>query len=202
LVLLSRLSRRRSRKQPAATPENAQPVAPATQATAAPAPTTNVTPSATSVATAVVTNDASVVATNAERPLHLNFRNAPLELVLKYLSEAAGFIILPETEVRGTIDVWSNQPLTKEEAVDVLNSVLKKNGYTAIRNGRSLKIISRAEAKTADVPVKSGNDPEDIPKNDEMVTQVIPVKHANAQQLIQNLGSVAAGVCARFVQRE
>src|SRR6266545_1942978 len=44
------------------------------------------------------TNELSNIATNAERPLHLNFREAPLEMVLKYLSEAAGFIILPETE--------------------------------------------------------------------------------------------------------
>ena len=33
---------------------------------------------------------------------------------------------------------------------------------------------------------------EDIPKNDEMVTQIIPVKHANAAQLTQNLQPLLA----------
>src|SRR5262249_32784219 len=72
-------------------------------------------------------------------------------------------------------------------AVELLNTVLSKNGYAAIRNGRTLKIVSRDEAKTKDVPVKSGNDPDEIPKSDEMVTQIITVRHANAAQLIQNL---------------
>lgn len=122
-----------------------------------------------------------------DKTLRLNFRNAPLEMVLNYLSEAAGFIIDLQTEVKGKVDVWSNQPLTKEEAVDVLNSVLKRNGYAAVRNGRTLTIVSREEARKYDLPVKSGSDPDKIPKNDEIVTQIIPVRYINAVQLIQNL---------------
>src|SRR5262245_2992100 len=53
----------------------------------------------------------------AEEGLRLNFRGAPLDMVLSYLSDAAGFIIVLETEVRGKVDVWSNQPLSKDEAV-------------------------------------------------------------------------------------
>src|SRR6185295_18838057 len=131
--------------------------------------------------------NATSVVTNGEKGLRLNFRGVPLEMVLNYLSEAAGFIILPETDVKGKVDVWSNQPLNKDEAVDVLNTVLRKNGYAIIRNDRKLRIVPREDARTQDIPVKSGNDPLDIPKTDEMVTQVIPVRHANATQLIQNL---------------
>lgn len=122
-----------------------------------------------------------------DKTLRLNFRGAPLEMVLNYLSEAAGFIIDLQTEVKGKVDVWSNQPLTREEAVDVLNSVLKRNGYAAVRNGRILTIVSRDEARKFDIPVKSGSDPEKIPKSDEIVTQIIPVRYINAVQLTQNL---------------
>jgi general secretion pathway protein D len=108
-------------------------------------------------------------------------------MVLSYLSDAAGFIIVLETEVKGRVDVWSNRPLTKEEAVDLLNTVLNKNGYAAIRNGRTLKIVSREEAKTKDIPVRSGSNPEAIPKSEAMVTQIMPVRYANAMQLVQNL---------------
>jgi general secretion pathway protein D len=119
--------------------------------------------------------------------LRLNFRNAPLDLVLNYLSEAAGFIIVLETEVKGKVDVWSNQPVSREEAVALLNSVLNKNGYAAIRNDRTLTIVSRDEAKKRDIPVRTGNKPEDIPKTDEMVTQIIPVRYANAMQMTKDL---------------
>lgn len=122
-----------------------------------------------------------------EDQLRLNFRGVPVDMVLDYLSEAAGFIIIKETEVRGKVDVWSNQTVTKEEAVDLLNTILNKNDYAAIRNGRTLTIVARDEAKKRDIPVKKGGDSDDIPKTDDMVTQVIPVKHANVSSLMNNL---------------
>ncbi|HYG34120.1 MAG TPA: secretin N-terminal domain-containing protein, partial [Clostridia bacterium] len=119
--------------------------------------------------------------------LRLNFRGVPLDMVLNYLSEAAGFIIVLDTPPKGRVDVWSNQPVTKEEAVELLNSVLNRNGYAAIRKGRTLTIINKDEAKTRAIPVRSGSDPESIPDNDEMVTQIIPVRYVEAGQIIKDL---------------
>ncbi len=119
--------------------------------------------------------------------LRLNFRGVPLDMVLNYLSEAAGFIIVLETQPRGRVDVWSNQPLTREEAVTLLNSVLQRNGLAAIRKGRTLTIINRDEAKTRSVPVKTGGDPESIPDDDEIVTQIIPIRYVEATQLLKDL---------------
>jgi type II secretory pathway component GspD/PulD (secretin) len=128
-----------------------------------------------------------VGATSTDKGLRLNFRGVPLDLVLNYLSDAAGFIIVLETDVKGKVDVWSNQPMTKEEAVTLLNSVLNKNGYAAIQNGRTLTIVSRDEARKRDVPVKSGNNPDKIPKDAAIVTQIIPVRSLNAVQLAKDL---------------
>lgn len=145
----------------------------------------------TNVATtsSLMANTTPVTSTNAsgEKLLRLNFRGVPLSMVLTYLSDAAGFIIVLETEVTGKVDVWSQQPLTVDEAVNLLNSILNKNGYAAIRNGRTLTIVSRADAKTRDIPVKIGSNPAEIPKNDEMVTQIIPVRYANAVQMVKDL---------------
>src|SRR5690242_6616444 len=75
------------------------------------------------------TENATPVGEN-EKGLRLNLRGVPLDQVLNYMSEAAGFIIniAPNTDVKGKVDVWSNQPLDKEEAVDLLNKVLSQNG--------------------------------------------------------------------------
>ena len=144
----------------------------------------------------VVTNERSAEAVAEEnsgaeeKGLRFNFRGVPLETVLDYMSKAAGFVILPKVDIQGTVNVWSYQPLSKDEAVDLLNTILNENGYAAIRNGKTLKIVSRDEAKTLDLPVKvfpSGSDPNTIPKNDEMVTEIISVRYANAVQLTQDL---------------
>ncbi|NOS69063.1 MAG: hypothetical protein HOP33_03950 [Verrucomicrobia bacterium] len=132
----------------------------------------------------VVTNTAM---TNASGGLLLNFRDAQLETVLDYLSEAAGFIIIREATMRGKVNVVSKQPMSKEEALDVLDSELHKNGLAAIRSGRKLTIVNRDEAKTKGIPVKSGSNPDTIPLNDEIVTQIMPVRYVEVTQLIKDL---------------
>ena len=121
--------------------------------------------------------------------IQMNFRNAPLEQVLEYLSEAAGFIIVLDAPVKGTVNVISAKPLSQDEAVDFLSSALNKNGLAAIRDGRTLTIVDRIAAKTRDIPVKVNNDPRMIPKNDEIVTQIIPIRYVEADQLAKDLVS-------------
>ena len=125
----------------------------------------------------------------AEDPhLTMNFEGVPLQSVLEYMSEAADLIILGETKVEGKVNILSKQPLNREEAVELLIVVLNENGYAAIRRGeRMLKIVGKDKASIEDLPVRSGANPEDIPKNDLMVTQIIPIRFGNAGQLIENI---------------
>jgi general secretion pathway protein D len=122
--------------------------------------------------------------------LMLNFQDVPLQSVLEYMSEAAGFIILGDTKVRGDVTILSKQPLNREEAVDLLDTILNEKGYTAIRRGRILKIVEKDKALIEDLPVKSGADPLEIPKKDVMVTQIIPIRFGNAGQLIENISDL------------
>jgi general secretion pathway protein D len=126
--------------------------------------------------------------TNADQ-LRLNFDNVPLDMVLNYLSDAAGFIIVMNTQVHGNVSVISSHPMTRDEAVDLLNSVLNQNGYAAIRNGRTLTIMDKSAAKSGDIPVQIGNNPASIPRNDVIVTQIIPVRYVDASQLVSDLSS-------------
>ena len=136
------------------------------------------------------TGKPSTLAIVEDPQLMLNFENVPLQSVLEYMSEAAGFIILGDTEVRGDVTILSKQPLNREEAVDLLDTILNEKGYTAIRRGRILKIVEKDKALIEDIPVKSGADPADIPKKDVMVTQIIPIRFGNAGQLIENISEL------------
>jgi general secretion pathway protein D len=129
--------------------------------------------------------EASAQDQSSEEGIRLNFRGVPLDTVLDYLSRSAGFVIVRETVVEGTVDVWSHQPLTKDEAVNLLNTILNQKGYAAIRNDRTLIIVTLEEAREHDLPVVAGSDSTQIPRTDEMVTQIIPVRYANVSQLVQ-----------------
>jgi type II secretory pathway component GspD/PulD (secretin) len=119
--------------------------------------------------------------------LRLNFRGASLDTVLDYLGKAAGFTIVREATVTGRIDVYSEKSLSKEEAVQVLHTVLKQKGFGAVLSENTLKIVPLDQLPKYDIPVITGNDPAQVKKTDEMVTQIIPVRYANASQLIKNL---------------
>ena len=149
---------------------------------AAPAVATTATNAAPAKATAPAAPKIAV----KEPELRMNFREVPLTQVLEYMSDAAGFTIVLDTPVSGTVSVWSNQPLTKAEAVALLDSALNKNGFTALQNGRTLTIISKNKAKNSDLEVRVGDESK-IAKSDRMFTQIIPVKNINVTQLARDL---------------
>ncbi len=122
----------------------------------------------------------------------LNFQNASLNDVLTYLSEAAGFVIVQEAPVTGTVNIVSRQPLNAEEAVDLLNTVLIDKGYAAIRNGRILKIVNRRDAQKRDIPVDQGSNPDTIPRKDNVVIQILPLRYGEAAKLVENLRPLLA----------
>ncbi|PAW75477.1 MAG: hypothetical protein B9S33_21580, partial [Pedosphaera sp. Tous-C6FEB] len=168
---------------PAPTPAVPAP-APAAPAAKAPEPTR---PPAPPVPPAPAKEPVKRVTNETDKGLRLNFRGVPLEMVLDYFAEAAGFIIVPKVDIRGRVDVWSNDPLTKNEAVDVLNNVLSRSGYAAFRTDRTLQIINKDEIRQRPVPTNAGTEPEKIPATENVVTQILPVKFISAEQLIKNL---------------
>jgi general secretion pathway protein D len=174
---------------PAASAALAQPAPPAPPAApaAAPAPAPATPPPAAAATNAAPASPTVISSENTTNGLRMNFHNAPLNLVLDYLVDAAGFIINKRTDVSGSVEISSSGSISKDEAVDLLNSVLKQNGYGVTRKGRILTIIRMETAKTDNLPIVQGNNPEDVEESDEVVTQIIPVRYASVGQLTANL---------------
>jgi len=124
--------------------------------------------------------------------LRLNFRNAPLDEVLNYLSDAADFIVVVDTHISGNVTVISTHPVSRDEAVNLLNTELNRNGYAAIRNGMALTVVDKKSAKTRNIPVKTGNNPDAIPDNDEIATLIIPIRFVEARQLVSDLSTLVS----------
>jgi general secretion pathway protein D len=78
----------------------------------------------------------------------------------------------------------------------LLNTVLAEQGYAAVRRGRVLKIVTLEEAKKASIPVHSGTDPAAIEPDDEIRTQVIPLKFADAEQVAEDLAPLVPSYAA------
>ena len=118
----------------------------------------------------------------------LNFQDAPLQTVLEYLSDAAGLTIISNEPIYDSrITVISRQPIPLADAVSLINSILKEKDLTTVLRGKTLKVVTLAKAKTENIPVYSGQDPDDVVPSDDVVHYVVPVSHVTATALKENL---------------
>jgi general secretion pathway protein D len=140
-------------------------------------------------ATHPTTSSNGHITTQPGGKLLINFKDASIDSVLDELSAVAGFIVVKQTPtpLQGRITLISKQPITADEAIPLLNTVLKNAGYAAIQQGRVLKIYPASQARKANIPVHVGSDPTKIADTDELITQVIPLKQADAMQLKNDL---------------
>ncbi|MDB5326313.1 MAG: gspD 1, partial [Phycisphaerales bacterium] len=167
-------------------PAGAQ-VVPPTDGASQSAPTTAPAASQSGPATRPNRDVTGVQARNGR--LTLNFQDASIDTVLDELSTTAGFIVVKQVRPEGRVTLVSKQPITADEAIPLLNTVLRNagTGYAAIQQDRILKIVDLNAAKTLNIPVYSGADPEKIADTDTLITQVIPLKYSDSTQLKTDL---------------
>ncbi|MCP4452923.1 MAG: hypothetical protein GY809_15785, partial [Planctomycetes bacterium] len=119
--------------------------------------------------------------------LEMNFKDAPLQTVVEYLSEKAGLVILADDGMDQRLTVISRSPVNVDEAIGLIDSVLKDSGYSAVRQGRTLRIVTLEQARLYSMPVVKGNDPNAIESSDSMEYRILPVRYRSAEELAENL---------------
>ncbi len=117
----------------------------------------------------------------------LNFRDASIGDILDYLSEKTGLVIVSDTYIDGNITVISKKPLSLDESIALINTILKEKGLAAIRTERTLKLVDIIRAKQMNIPVYHGNDPDKIKAGDDVITHIIPVRYVDATKLAEDL---------------
>ncbi|MCI0498146.1 MAG: type II secretion system secretin GspD [Planctomycetales bacterium] len=120
----------------------------------------------------------------------LNFQDALVEDILDYLSESVGMVIVADTFPEKRITLISKQPLTIDEVVALMNTIMKEQGYAAVRMDRTLKMVPLEDAKQLNLPVTTGNDPGQIVAGDNLVTHIIPIRYANAARLREDISAL------------
>ena len=78
----------------------------------------------------------------------VKFNNADIYEVIHTLGRAAGINYLIDPRVRGVVNVHTQGVVRKDGALDLLFSILKVNGATAIKEGDTYHIVPMTEAKT------------------------------------------------------
>jgi len=119
----------------------------------------------------------------------LNFRDADIQSVIKFVAEFSGKNFLVDNRVRGKVTVISPKAVSIADAYEVFLSILSVNGFTAIPAGTVVKILPVSDGKQAGGAVRGKGKPAE---SDALITQIVPVENADAQQLVNVLRPLMA----------
>ena len=115
-----------------------------------------------------------------------------IDHLLRLLATHAHVTIIKSPDVQGTVTVISPDPVPLDVAFQILNSILAVRDYALVKAGPSLyKVVPTAIAiQTGDIPVRVGNQPEDVPSSSELITQVIPLKNLSATDVASQVAGL------------
>ncbi|MEP6880418.1 MAG: type II secretion system secretin GspD [Dokdonella sp.] len=121
---------------------------------------------------------------NADGRHTLNLKDADIQALIATVSEITGKNFILGPNVQGKVTVISAKPMKADEIYDVFLSVLRVHGYAAINQGSMIKIVPEAMAQQDGSAALNGDRAHSA---DELITQIVPVKHVSANELIQIL---------------
>ncbi|MEY8877495.1 MAG: type II secretion system secretin GspD [Leptothrix sp. (in: b-proteobacteria)] len=116
-----------------------------------------------------------------EQQVTLNFVNAEIDAISRAMAAILERQIVVDPRVKGTMTLYSEQPLTRREAYLNYLAALRGLGYTVVDVSGLLKVVPEAEAKlqTNSVAVdKVGR------SGDQILTQIFRIQHENANNLV------------------
>ncbi len=109
-----------------------------------------------------------------------DFVSADIESVIRAIGEYANLTFLIDPRVKGTINLVSERKLSKGQALDLLASVLRLNGYAMVLADGYAKVVPEADAKlqlgSPQVATKL--------RGDQLATQIFHLNYESAPNLV------------------
>ena len=117
----------------------------------------------------------------------LNFVGADIESVVKAVGHYTGTSFLIDPRVKGTISLISEKPVTKAQAMQLLSSALRLQGYSVVASGPFTKVVPEADAKLQAGPIQTtpgrGGDGGAV-RGDQIATQVFRLNYESAVNMV------------------
>jgi general secretion pathway protein D len=129
----------------------------------------------------------------AEDTVMLNFVGADLEAVVRAIGQFTGRTFVIDPRVKGTINLVTERPVTKQQAYEQLLSALRLQGFTIVESpqpGGVARILPEADAKLQGGRVVPPE--QTAPRGDQIVTQVFRLRYESATALVPVLRPLIA----------
>jgi len=120
-------------------------------------------------------------ALRSSAPVTVNFVNADIEAVTRAMAVMIERQIIVDPRVKGTITVYSEQPIPVREAYLNYLAALRGLGFTLVDAAGLLKVVPEADAKLQAGTVEVGAPAQ---RGDQVLTQIFKLNHENPNNLV------------------
>jgi general secretion pathway protein D len=117
----------------------------------------------------------------AEQTVTLNFVNAEIDGVARAMGAMLRQQFVVDPRVKGTITLYSEDPMTPREAYLNFLAALRGQGFTVVESGGLYKVVPEADAKLQSNTVSLGAVSR---QGDQIITQIFKINHENANNLV------------------
>lgn len=130
-------------------------------------------------------------AQNAEPlKISMNFQDTDIHQIIGFIRDITGKVVVVDEQVKGTITIVAQDTLSVDEAMRVLSSALKAKGFTMVSTDQVTRIVPVEESRQTNVETRIGKNMDDVPEDDKVITQVIPLERAQAATVRADLKSM------------
>ncbi|MBI2359495.1 MAG: hypothetical protein HYV04_11450 [Deltaproteobacteria bacterium] len=124
----------------------------------------------------------------------LNFSRADLVEVIHVLAQHLRLTYTIDPDVRGTVTIYSAEPLKREDLLPIFHQILRMNNAVAVKTGELYRIATIKDAKGLARPVAPG-------KDDSFALQVVPVRFFSVAEMKRLLTPYFSRLLSRPVAR-
>ncbi|WP_317932522.1 type II secretion system secretin GspD [Halioxenophilus sp. WMMB6] len=126
---------------------------------------------------------------NKPETLTLNFNDADIVEVIRYVADRTGKTVIIDPRVKGKVQVFTNGEVTQDQAYSLLLSILDIHGFTAYENDGVVRVVPNKDVRSSPIPVTSNA----VSKTgDEYVTEVIVLRNISAAKVLPVLRPLVA----------
>ena len=108
-----------------------------------------------------------------------NFVGAEIESVIKAIGDYTHTTFIIDPRVKGTINLVSEKPLSKDQSFQLLSSVLRIQGYAVVTANGYTKVVPEADAKLQAGPVQNV-----AAHGNQIATQIFHLNNESAANLV------------------
>ncbi len=125
-----------------------------------------------------------------EEYISFNFENVQIRTIINQVAELTGKnFVFDEGIITGAVTLKSPTPVAVSEVYGILESILEVKNFALIHSPNLIRIVPRELAGTRGGGVAVGRDPALLPTDERIFTQVIPIMHADSEDIVRTVES-------------